>query len=121
MPSHRFFAFAERLIFYAGSLQARAREERENQSQGTPTTPQPRTQQRDPAVPAGTHPSAKIEYTDDGRRIVDGVALDSDGVPSWVRNRGKPTGQVEVIPGTPGALAMSPAFAGQFSYAAVKA
>jgi hypothetical protein len=122
MPSNRFFVYAERLLAYSGALQARLRFEREqadpNAGAVSSPTQRPTARARDVSEKR-RGPRDVVERADDGRRIENGVAVEEDGVPSWIRQR---VGNVpiEVVPANPEALAFAPAFKGSFSYSQVK-
>lgn len=124
MPSDRFFALAERLVSYEGTLQARARAELlAEQDDGSAVTPIRARQAVPGASSKNLLPTDKVEVDDNGQRLVNGFAVDENNVPLWVKNRpGKSLGsEVDVVPGDPAALAFTPAFQGQFSYAKVRA
>lgn len=118
MPSNRFFVYAERLLAYSGALQARLRFEREQADPDAGAVSRPTTRARDVSEKRRC-PRDVVERADDGRRIENGVAVEEDGVPSWIRQR---VGNVpiEVVPANPEALAFAPAFKGSFSYSQVK-
>lgn len=121
MPSDLFFSYAERIGAYSGALRARVQIQGRSNPQSTATAPTPTpTPQRAAASRYGPHD--RIEYSDDGTKILNGVAVDENDVPLWVKRRsaGKKFSEgVSVIPGDYASIAFSPAFAGQFSYARV--
>lgn len=126
MPAGRFFALAQRLVAYSGAVRMRRQIEAEmeagNVTRLPATTPTRTTQVIVNGRPDWAQGARSVERTDDGRWLVDGCAYDADGVPSWVR-RNNPAyrGAVDVVPAQPAAMAFSPSFAGQFSYAKVSA
>lgn len=118
MPSDRFFSYAERLLSYSGALQARALREKTSAQEDSASS-------RPAAVSNGAvrRPTGTAEYDDSGNRIENGVAVDERGVPLWIKKKATEEGhggEIDVIPGNAAALAFSPAFSGQFSYAQVK-
>lgn len=116
MPSERFFAYAERLLAYSGSLQARARMEDQEADAPAPSN-------SPPSSAGPRRPSTKVERDDAGNRIENGVAVDERGVPLWIKKKAAEngnSGEIDIIPGSAAALGFSPAFQGQFSYAQVE-
>jgi len=101
MPSDRFVRYAERLLAYSGAVQARARNE---MAESGPAQAQ---------IPSTAR-------SDDGKRLDHGVAVGTDGVPDWIRER-IGSAPVDVVPGDAASLSFSPAFKGQFSYSKVAA
>lgn len=116
MPADRFFSYAERLLAYSGALQARARHEQNVRPELASVSAAGATSRNRPAV--------RVEQDDTGTRIENGVAVDERGVPLWIKKKASEkgdSGEIDIIPGTAAALAFSPAFKGQFSYAQVAA
>lgn len=130
MSADRFFSFAERLLSYSGALARQIEIDRERWAAEEKNAVAPQRE-----IPAA-HPHrqamqertdsrevfrGKVEVSDDGQRIVGGVAVDADGTPSWVRKRARSLGiqEIDVVPGDPAALAFSPSFQGMFTVSKV--
>lgn len=133
MPSDLFFSFAERLVSYNGALAMRIKldhQKWEQQEKARPIErpaahpdPNPHQQAMQERTDSREVFRGAVEISDDGQRIVGGVAVDADGTPSWVRKRARSLGvsEIDVVPGDPAALAFSPSFRGMFTVAQVKA